>query len=678
MSDSEAIDYPPANIVNNQNKINDINDNENEYPIIRCENCKEILLMSLDLDKNEILLACEKDRNNKRISLKNFFDNINKYKDFNCCQLCIEENLSQKYYLCKTCSNKIICKKCYEKHNKDDNIENLSKIDSLCRKHFNQIESFCDICKENKCSYCIPEHEEEHKNKEYLIRDKLFKKNKLDTFKNNLKNISEIKQNIEMQINDLINELKKKIELLNDLKNKFFDKLNMKIKFTNLVYQNYFQKFKNTDLNYYLIKNLESQIDFNLQDLKINNENKLENKVEQIITYLNSNINNHFNNKSENNFYEEGNNNINEVNINAIDVNYKIERQFEFNNIIGFIDFNEDLYAIYNLYEIKFISKNENIIKFEINEKDLYEIKSCQRNEDNKILILTNKYLIFIKILENSDYIILNKYSLSLYKFEFNSSLSLLYSDSYSYSERIYIRLFPNYKEEKKLLDYYNYIEKFQFVKDNLFFIFEQNKISSYLIKNNKVEFLNSKNQINIDKDYSEIIDLNKSFYLLNNKDKIYLLNKNNLNLNKTISIKININKYEYISKSYDNYFYSNKNNYFTSLFKISDKIISLFIFYNNWAIDFQNYHLSMSGIKWELKKENTLLINSFNSLKRYNNKLLILGEYNSFLIRMTNNKNDNKESNKEIDIKEINDKENNIKEDKKENESYYSNCIIS
>ena len=448
--------------------------------------------------------------------------------------------------------------------------------------------------------------------------------------------------------------MKKKIELINDLKEKFFEKLNMKIKFTNLVYQNYLQKFKNTDLNYYLIKNLENQIDFNLQDLKMSNENKLENKVEQIITYLNSNINNHFNNKLENNFYEEGNNNVNEININGIDVNYKIERQFDFKNIIGFIDFNEELYAIYNLSKIKFISKNDDVIKFEINEKDLYEIKSCQKNEDNKILVLTNKYLIFIKILENSDYIILNKYSISLHKFEFNSSLSLLYSSD-SYSGEIYIRLFPNYKEEKKLLDFYSYIEKFQFVKDNLFFIFEQKNISSYLIKNDKAEFLNSTDQINIDKVYSEIIDLNSSFYLVNNKDKIYILDKNNLNLNKTINI--NLDKYNI--KNNLQYFYSTSNNYFTSLFKITDKIIILFIFDNKeGVVDFQIYKISMSGIKWELKKEEKIFKNAITSLKRFNNKLLFLGYDKSFLIKMTINGKD-------------------IKENKKENEGYYSYCII-
>ena len=187
MSDSQIIDYPPANIINNPNHNNDINEIEEDYPIIRCENCHEVLLMSLDIEKKQILLLCEKEKNDKKISFSKFFDDINKYKYSNCCQLCKKKNESQKYYLCKTCSNKIICQNCYEKHNKDDNIEKLNKIDSLCRKHFNQIESFCDICKEHMCSYCIPEHDEEHKNKEYLIRDKLFKKKQLDIFKKQFK-----------------------------------------------------------------------------------------------------------------------------------------------------------------------------------------------------------------------------------------------------------------------------------------------------------------------------------------------------------------------------------------------------------------------------------------------------------------------------------------------------------
>jgi len=201
-------------------------------------------------------------------------------------------------------------------------------------------------------------------------------------------------------------------------------------------------------------------------------------------------------------------------------------------------------------------------------------------------------------------------------------------------------------------------------VKNDLFFIFKQNRISSYLIKDDKAEFLNSTDQINIDKAYSEIIDLNNFFYLVNNKDKIYILNKNNLNVNKTINI--NLDKYN--SKNNLQYFYSTSNNYFTSLFKITDKIIVLFIFDNKGGVvDFQIYQISSNGIKWELKKEENILRNTNISLKRFNNKLLFLGEDKSFLIKMTING---------IDIKN-NNKENDIKKNNKENEGYYSYCTI-
>ena len=638
MVDSEAEDYPPANLVNNQNEINIINDIEQEYPIIRCENCHEILLMTLALDKNEIILECEKEKKIEKISLKLFFENINKYKNSNCCNLCNEKNLSQKYYLCKTCSNLIICQNCFEKHNKDDEVEKLNKIDSLCKKHFNQIESFCDVCKEHKCFYCIPEHDEKHKNKEYLIRDKLFRKNRLDNFIKNLINISEVQKKIEKIINEVIDDLQKKIKSLIDLKNKFSETLNMKVKFSNLVYQNYLKKFKDTDLNFFLIKNLENEIDFGLKDLKIEKEKNLEERIGQIVTYLNSNIYNHFNNKLEDNSYEEKNNFINNKMVKAEDINYNIEREIQYDSLIDVIDFNDNLYAIYNQSSISFISKGNknNTIKFKIIEEDLQRIKSCQKNENDKIMVLTDENLIFIQILEDSDYIILNKKPISIGIFEYNSLLDILYSNSY----KIYLLSFPNYNKAKMILSNYNYnIIKFQFIKNNLFFIFGYKNLSSYLIENNNAKLLNETNQINIDNKNCIIIDLNKLNYAVNNKDKIYILNKNDLNLQKTININIDSLKYKPDNNS-DNYYYSSyynsndQNYYFTTLFKISEHIITVFIFGTKKNIvNYRNYELSMSGIKWELKKEVNFINKSLNSLKSFNNQILLLGSYTSELI---------------------------------------------
>ena len=284
----------------------------------------------------------------------------------------------------------------------------------------------------------------------------------------------------------------------------------MKLKFTNLVYQNYTQKYKDTDLNYYIIKNLENQIDFGLKEFKINNEDKIENKIEEIVSYLNSNIHRHFNIKSEDYFYEKKENDIyfNDININAIDINYSFNKKFSLSNMIGYLDFNDELYAIYDNSLIQFMSKKDNKFKFEIREKDLNNIKSCQKNEKNKILVLTDKHLLFIQILENSDYIIKDKYTDSIKIFEFNSSLDLIYYKN----NYIYFSLFPNYSEEKVLTDqFYNSINKFQFINDNLFFIFQNDSISSYSIKNYKAQKLNSTNEIKLNAQFSEIIDLNNN-----------------------------------------------------------------------------------------------------------------------------------------------------------------------
>ena len=51
-------DYPPANLVNDS----ELEPKEN-YPLIRCEDCFEIPLLSLDFNKNEIIINCPKEKN---------------------------------------------------------------------------------------------------------------------------------------------------------------------------------------------------------------------------------------------------------------------------------------------------------------------------------------------------------------------------------------------------------------------------------------------------------------------------------------------------------------------------------------------------------------------------------------------------------------------------------------
>ena len=97
----EIEDYPPANAINQNNE-------DKIYPIIRCENCNEIPTIKLRLSKKEVELKCEKEEKIEKIPFKSFFKTIMKYNDINCCQFCKNKNPSQKYYLCTTCSNKVL------------------------------------------------------------------------------------------------------------------------------------------------------------------------------------------------------------------------------------------------------------------------------------------------------------------------------------------------------------------------------------------------------------------------------------------------------------------------------------------------------------------------------------------------------------------------------------------
>ena len=388
MEQNEVNDYPPANAIE-ENKIV-------VYPIIRCEDCYEILKMNLNLDKKEIQLKCEKEGKRKDIPFEKFFEDIKKYEEMNCCQFCKNKNTSQNYYLRKTCSNKILCESCFESHDKKDDVIKF-KIDSTCKKHYNHYESYCPKCKESKCSYCSIDHDESHENEEFFLKKKLLKKNKIEGFKNTIRMITSEKIKIEQKIETVIKELEEKIKFINQLKNEFFECLNMKLKFVELVLNNYEKKIKDFDANFYNIKNLERQINFNLVKLELNNNDSLDKKIETITNCFNRNLNSHFD------FVEKGAKveNENSQNLFGDDitkVDYKELTTFEY-KATGFLDFNTNLFVLYASSSIYFISKKNFDVKIRIEEYGLGGIKACKKINDEKLLIYTTNEIIIADIL---------------------------------------------------------------------------------------------------------------------------------------------------------------------------------------------------------------------------------------------------------------------------------------
>ena len=221
-----------STISNYSNASVSVSQSINQYPIIRCENCLEIPKISLDLNSQTVHINCEKACQNKAIPCKEFFRNIGIYDKISLCQICKNSYLSQEYYLCKDCQNLIICQRCFELHGLSKEISSHRivniKIDSTCKKHYSKYESYCPKCKENKCTYCLAEHEESHEKDEIVLNKYMFRKNTLENFILKIKNISKTRNNFVKKVDSIMIELAKRIELLQIYKEKFIKLLHIK------------------------------------------------------------------------------------------------------------------------------------------------------------------------------------------------------------------------------------------------------------------------------------------------------------------------------------------------------------------------------------------------------------------------------------------------------------------
>ena len=610
MEKSEVFDYPPANVINENEEI--------DYPIIRCEDCHEVLSIDFKMDKKQIILKCEKEGKTKNIEFKQFFEELKKYKDINYCQFCKKKNKTQKYYLCKTCSNKILCETCYRTHNKEDDVIKF-KIDSTCKKHYNPYESYCPKCKENKCSYCSVEHDENHEKEEFYLKTKLIKKNKLDNFKNTIKNEINEKTKIELAIDSVIKELEEKIENLKKLKRNFFEYLNMKLKFIKFVLNNYEKKMTDFDINFYIIDNLQNQFNFNLKRLNFNNNNNIDSKIENITSYLKENINSQFISSDK----EEDVLNKEEKEISAekeINVNYKFINKF-CDNIIGFLDFNANLLCFYSNNTINFFTKINYEKQFDIKEYGLDEIVTCKKINNQQILAYTKKNIVIIDIIDNNDYAISKRINFYKEIFDFNTNLDLLFLD-YKYEKSNYyyynnnleefiIKLiyFPNYNNSKFTFSFkrnkYELQDKLQFINDKIFIHFSPKNLKLYEIRNNEC-YLKNSSKIKINYTKASIFEINNDFYCLNDLNLILLLNKNDLSVAKTINI--------------------NSDN--LGILKITDKLVSIFVT-QNYMLYAKKYDISSNGLKWTLNYEKTVLYEE--ALRYFKDKNYILFQLSNY-----------------------------------------------
>jgi hypothetical protein len=266
--------------------------------------------------------------------------------------------------------------------------------------------------------------------------------------------------------------------------------------------------------------------------------------------------------------------------------------------------------------------------KITIKESILKDIKICQKNEENKIIVFIPKKIFFIQIIDNyNEYRILEEKDFDEYNtLIFNSKLDLMGFITSNYEDQFYILTFPeytNYKIHKTLKPKY---EKYLLVEDNLFFGIKDDSTSLYLINDKDCQKLKEYNICINNKDNSAI-DLSEDFIALITLNKIFLFDKkNNYFLSKTINLEFKSTPLT------------------TSVFKINNMIPIVSLFIREEQMKLINYKILLKGLKWKEVKTKTFILNdTISSLKKLNkNHILFIGKQKFFLFEIILDKNNN------------------------------------
>ena len=372
--------------VNNNSQLSELSKSENENPsklykkIFRCLNCNIIPIITLQQENTlnpKVIIDCINGHHNElnliKFMEKNIENSMNKVK---CSKCGNHHEHKKKFKLCEECQ-KIFCKQCKKEHlyeNESHHLLSIKKVDIICSIHKRNFTKFCDDCSKNICDECIETHKN-HKIKEY----------------NKIKNLDEIKENIQ-----------KELEELNKVSKLFYSKIeNLTKKFEHIMEIKYSViRFKNNIVNTYELKNTNNQIITNLsklqfKDKKYNINPNLNdiNTIDEIFKLFEKQENNQ---KDKN---KKNDNIIKEKEIpKSLNQSKKLKKNSSaiiFNKIKEKITNNKNSEIgnkIEEIAEIKKLSKNkskndndENIVKEEIKQKLNKEIKEEIKNEEYNI-----------------------------------------------------------------------------------------------------------------------------------------------------------------------------------------------------------------------------------------------------------------------------------------------------
>ena len=256
-----------STIINENTNIKISND-------VICPKCKELCKYEINNYKIK-LYDCKNGHIINNIKLDEF--KINQSIDISQikCDKCKDKNKSNTFnnemYICYECKMNL-CPLCKSIHNKNHSFINYDNKYYICNKHNGVYTEYCNDCNIDICLSCIDEHEN----------------HKIISYKDKIINIKNIRNKMN-EFENVINKLKLNIEeIINKLK-KIIDNYNIIYNINNNILNNY---EKNKNRNYLLLLNL------NYMNQYINNEiNNIKDKynygnnLNQILNIYNDMIN---------------------------------------------------------------------------------------------------------------------------------------------------------------------------------------------------------------------------------------------------------------------------------------------------------------------------------------------------------------------------------------------------
>jgi len=217
-----------------------------------CPLCGE----SVRVDLNDYKITLNKCKNKHKINnlLLNEFEISQKINNKKIkCGICKNNDKSNSYnkifYKCYKCE-KNICPLCKVNHDKTHKLINYDDKFYVCRKHYENYNSYCEDCEINLCTLCEGDHKNHNK---IYFGDMMLNKDELIKKKNNLK------KNIDI----FIGEIKIIINILKEV----IYKMNLCYKINEDIINNYNIKNRNYELLYTLNKINENNIEKELENI---------------------------------------------------------------------------------------------------------------------------------------------------------------------------------------------------------------------------------------------------------------------------------------------------------------------------------------------------------------------------------------------------------------------------